>query len=155
MSGPALVRIDDRLIHGQVVVSWFSQIKFSRVIIVDDEVAMDSFLTEVVQLAAPSDIEVKILSIKEAVSDLSFFKGAFVLVKNPLTCLALTKAGLFYDKLIIGGMGARPGRKMLYRNISASEMELQALNELAKMGIRSVFQILASDRPVAYKLESK
>ena len=151
MKGPALVRVDDRLIHGQVVVSWLSQLKCTDIIIVDDEVAMDAFLAEVVQLAAPAGTEVKVLSVEQAVADLSIFANALVLVKTTLASLALSKAGLPFDRLIIGGMGARSGRKALYRSISASEEDLAALDELVRMGVTPVFQILASDHPIPYK----
>ena len=50
-----LVRVDDRLIHGQVVAVWLRSVGADRIVIVDDRVAADPFLVEVLTLAAPSD----------------------------------------------------------------------------------------------------
>lgn len=152
MKAPLLVRVDDRLIHGQVVTSWVTQLKCKNIVIVDDGVAADAFLTEVVNLAAPTGTEVQVLSIGEALANFSAFENALVLLKTPLTALALQKEGLPFKRLVLGGMGARPGRKKLYRNIAASEEELIALNELVEKGVIVVFQIIATDRPIPYKI---
>ena len=155
MKGPSLVRVDDRLIHGQVIISWLPKIKCKKIIVVDDLVANDSYLSEVVHLAAPDGIAVNILSIEAALSQLDIFSDVLLLVKSPVTALELYKGGLSYDKLIIGGMGARSDRKTLYRNISASEDELAALDELSQLGVTPVYQVLSSDRAVPYKSKGK
>ena len=53
LSEPSLIRVDDRLIHGQVVISWLPQVRSNKIVIVDDKLAVDCFLAEVVLLAAP------------------------------------------------------------------------------------------------------
>lgn len=150
MSEPALIRVDDRLIHGQVVISWIPQVSSNKIVIVDDKLAVDSFLAEVVLLASPANVDVKIVSTAEALTNLSIFENALVLVKTPLTAVALFKGGLKFNKLIIGGIGARADRKTIYRNISASKEEIAAFDELIQVGVKPVFQILSSDRPVLY-----
>lgn len=150
MYEPALVRVDDRLIHGQVVISWLPLVSSNRIVIVDDKLAVDSFLSEVVLLAAPKNVDVKIVSTAEAISDLSIFENVLLLIKTPVTALALSKGGLKFNTLIIGGIGAGAGRKTIYRNISVSKEEIEALNELSQAGVKPVFQILSSDRPVEY-----
>ncbi len=147
MKGPALVRVDDRLIHGQVVTAWVTALKCTNIVIVDDGVANDSFLSEVVRMAAPASTTVTVLSQKQALDDTGVFSDALVLVKNPLVALGLKKAGIEFDRLILGGMGASPGRKTVYRNISASAAELSALKELQDLGVECVFQIVPGDKP--------
>ncbi|RLC73770.1 MAG: PTS mannose/fructose/sorbose transporter subunit IIB, partial [Chloroflexi bacterium] len=66
-----LVRIDDRLIHGQVIAVWCKHRKFTRIVIVDDGVAADSFMVEVLGLAAPPDLRVDAFSVEDGVRALN------------------------------------------------------------------------------------
>ena len=58
-----LVRIDDRLIHGQVVAGWLRALGGKRIVIVDDATARDEFLREVLTLAAPQGVPVEVLDV--------------------------------------------------------------------------------------------
>ena len=57
--------------------------------------------------------------------------------------------------LNVGGMGAGPGRKTLYKNISANDDELRAMRELEAMGTRVELRIVADDRPVPFSSADK
>ena len=57
-----LTRIDDRLIHGQVVTAWAKITKANRIIVVDDEVAMDEFMVKILKMAAPRSFKIGIHS---------------------------------------------------------------------------------------------
>jgi len=149
-----LVRVDDRLIHGQVVAVWLRSVGADRIVIVDDHVAADPFLVEVLTLAAPSDVAVEVLDIAAGagrVTDLLTAKDrCFVLVKTPATALALLRAGFPIDVLNVGGMGAGPGRRPLYRNISATEDERAAMREIEAAGTHVEIRVVPDDRPVAF-----
>ena len=149
-----LVRVDDRLIHGQVVAVWLRAVGADRIVIVDDRVASDPFLVDVLTLAAPADVPVEVHDLASGappVSALATMPGAvFVLVKSPITALALLRAGVPLDVLNLGGMGAGPGRKPLYRTISASEEERAALREIEALGTHVEIRIVADDRPVPF-----
>ncbi|MEW6380087.1 MAG: PTS sugar transporter subunit IIB [bacterium] len=58
-----LVRIDERLIHGQVIVGWAKFLKASMIIVADDEVEKDELRLEVMKLAVPENIKVEAYSI--------------------------------------------------------------------------------------------
>ena len=62
-----LIRIDDRLIHGQVIAVWCRNQKFTHIVIVDDGVAGDPFMRQVLSLAAPPGVQVDVLSLADAV----------------------------------------------------------------------------------------
>jgi len=67
----ALIRVDDRLMHGQVVVSWIPYLKVDEVLIIDDEYATDEFMTLLIKSAAPDNIKVHILSCRQALEYLN------------------------------------------------------------------------------------
>lgn len=149
-----LVRVDDRLIHGQVVAVWLRSVGADRIVIVDDRVAADPFLVEVLTLAAPADVAVEVVGVAAGAARVAELvtaaDRAFVLVKTPTTALALLRAGVPIDVLNVGGMGAGPGRRPLYRNISASEDERAALREIEAAGTRVEIRVVPDDRPVPF-----
>jgi mannose/fructose/N-acetylgalactosamine-specific phosphotransferase system component IIB len=149
-----LVRVDDRLIHGQVVAVWLRAVGADRIVIVDDRVARDPFLVDVLTLAAPSGVPVEVHGVAEGIERARTLADAkeqvFVLVKSPFTAAALVRAGVPISVVNLGGMGAGPGRRPLYRTISASDEERAALREIEAMGTPVEIRIAADDRPVAF-----
>ena len=149
-----LVRVDDRLIHGQVVAVWLKAIGADRIIVVDDATARDEFLKEVLVTAAPPGTKVEVYGLADGATRVAELAaspfGAFVLMKSPTTALELRRAGVPFDVLNVGGMGSRPGRKRIYKHISAGEQEVAAMRALEEMGTRVEFRVVADDRPVAF-----
>jgi len=157
--GLKLVRIDDRLIHGQVVAVWLRSVGADRILIVDDKTAQDAFLKDLMVLAAPQGVPVEVLTTDEGIQRASAVAAtserAFVLMKSPVTALQLRKAGVPFDVLNVGGMGHGVGRRSLYKNISANDEERQAMRDLEAMGTRVELRIVADDRPVPFSSVDK
>ena len=149
-----LVRVDDRLIHGQVVALWLKVLGAQRIVIVDDKTARDDFLREILELAAPPGVPVEVhdveqggMRVRELIADPEL---VFVIMRSPITAVRLREAGVEFPLLNVGGMGAGPGRRQVYRNISASAEELEAMRRLEAMGTRVELRIVESDRPVMF-----
>ena len=93
-----LCRIDDRLIHGQVVTAWVKQTEGNRIVIIDEALVKDVFLQKIIKAAAPSDIRIDIYNIENGVCELK--KEAedkeriIILVKTPQVVEALIDEGL-------------------------------------------------------------
>lgn len=149
-----LVRVDDRLIHGQVVAIWLKALRAQRIVIVDDRTAADEFLREILELASPPGVPVEVHDVErgtQRVRDLAASpEPIFVLMRSPLTAVRMREAGVEFPLLNVGGMGAGPGRKVLYRNISASPEEIEAMRRLEEMGTTVELRIVENDRPVMF-----
>lgn len=148
-----LVRIDDRLIHGQVVAGWLRALGAQRIVIVDDATARDEFLREVLILAAPSGVPVEVLDLAggavRCIELAASPEPVIVLARSPRTVLTLRQAGVPIEVVDLGGLGAGPGRRRLHRTISVSADELADLHELEQLGTRVEIRIVADDRPIA------
>jgi mannose/fructose/N-acetylgalactosamine-specific phosphotransferase system component IIB len=135
-----LIRIDDRLIHGQVIAGWVKHLRFTRIIILDDEVAADSFLQQVLRLATPPDLRVEVYPLAEGIRLLgqgaASRKSTMILLKTPLAARRLYDEGLPYATLNVGGIGHKPGRKSIFKNISASSEEIATLKYLVGRGVK-------------------
>ncbi len=157
--GLRLVRVDDRLIHGQVVTIWLKALGARRILIVDDRTAHDDFLREVLELAAPAGTDVEIHDLASGIDRVREVAAdpepVFVLMRSPVTALRLREAGIEFPLLNVGGIGAGPGRKPLYRNISASPEELEAMRQLERMGTQVELRIVEGDKPVAFASADK
>ena len=149
-----LVRVDDRLIHGQVVAIWLKALGARRIVIVDDRTAADEFLREILELAAPPGVPVEVHDVERGTQRVRDLAAApepiFVLMRSPLTAVRMREAGVEFPLLNVGGMGAGPGRKVLYRNISASPEEIEAMRRLEEMGTTVELRIVENDRPVMF-----
>jgi PTS system mannose-specific IIB component len=150
-----LVRIDDRLIHGQVVAGWLRALGAKRIVIVDDATSRDEFLREVLTLAAPQGVPVEVYGVADGAARClelaSSPEPVIVLARSPRTVLGLRQAGVPIEVVDLGGMGAGPGRRRLHKTISVSPEELESLRELEKMGTRVEIQIVADDRPIPFR----
>lgn len=144
-------RVDDRVIHGQVVTAWAHVYPCDAIIIVDDDIAQDPVLKTVYKNAAIGKkcyiftVEQAYTKGKEAANSASPY---FLIAKNPITYEQLHKSGVnFGDKLILGPMsGGRDGRRLVAQSTSMNEQEAAACNYLSDNGVEVVFQTIP-DKP--------
>ena len=104
----ALVRVDNRLVHGQILEAWVPFIKAKCIFVVEDNAASDFFCETVIRMAVPSEIEVNILSVKDFARQYTYKrksgKRAIVLFSNIADACRAYKLGFHFDKLNIGNI---------------------------------------------------
>ena len=153
MRNVVLTRVDERLIHGQVMTSWVKNYPINRILLVDDELARNQLMLSIYKAAVPAGITVQVSARagSEAILEQPAVAGEnyMILAKTPEVFEYLAEHGIPFSTLVVGGMGARPGRKTLYRNLSASEDERACMKRLEEKGIRVIYQMVPVDREVA------
>jgi mannose/fructose/N-acetylgalactosamine-specific phosphotransferase system component IIB len=156
---PALsVRVDDRLLHGQVTVGWRQHLQPDEIWIVDNLVRADPFLSDVLCMAAPTDVTVRVYSVAEAISAWSARSpgpcarlGILLLVKSPQVALALAESGLVFRHLNIGNIAPMPGSRRVFRTISLAPQHIAALDALTQRGVSITFQLTPDDSRVDWQ----
>lgn len=132
-------RVDERLIHGQVILGWINQTGTRLIMAVNDEVAGNSLQKNLLKLAVKPGIQVEIITIKEAIQKIDENAwgetATMLLVRNPIDLLTLVKAGLPISKVNVGGVRQPEATIVLTKEVKATEEELIAWKELDKMGI--------------------
>lgn len=155
MSKIVLTRVDDRLIHGQVISGWLRHTKGNRIVIVDEDLAKDEFMLGILEMAAPPGVPVSAYTVAEATeyltSDKSDNARIIVLVKSPLVVVDLVKSKVPIEYVNIGGMGSSPKRKKLYKNIQASPEEIDAMKELVDLGVEVEFRVVVENKGIDLK----
>ena len=145
-----LVRIDDRLLHGQVVLNWISVLQPRCVAIVDDEAARDSAVSGLYALALPASVPLKITSLAEArcalLGDTSHPpERTLVLLRSPAVAVALYDLDVHYTALNLGCLGSAPGRVRVRRQLCLSREEVTLLHGLSARGVRVIAQAVPAE----------
>lgn len=150
MSNILLARIDDRLIHGQVMTSWVRFVKSKDILIIDDETYHDAFLRSFITMVVPRGIRITVLDCKGGIDFLKEYQGngLVLLAKYPQTFYLLAEGGISFKEIIIGGMGAKENRRVLYKNICASQEELEVLKKLMQTGIHMKIQVVPEEKGI-------
>jgi mannose/fructose/N-acetylgalactosamine-specific phosphotransferase system component IIB len=143
-----LNRIDDRLIHGQVVVGWGQPLDVQFIVLVDDTVAESDWEQDLYRMAVPPEMEVRFHSTADAVRHLDAYRkeaAPGILVTGDIaTMRALVAAGGVRD-VNVGGIHHRVGRVQHLRYVFLTAAEQDALRELRMLGA----VVTAQDVPAA------
>jgi mannose/fructose/N-acetylgalactosamine-specific phosphotransferase system component IIB len=149
-----LYRVDERLIHGQVVVGWGGPLKADRVVVVDDEIVASPWEQELYCLGVPAEIDAKFVSVAEARRSLDSWQTAphrtILLFRNIQTLSSLaadrTLSGL---EINLGGIHHGEGRQRVLPYLFLRHDERQELERIHREGdVRLIAQDLPSARSV-------
>ena len=139
MTELGLVRIDDRLVHGQILAVWCRLRRFTRIIVVDDGVAKDAFLQEVMRLVVPAAIQLDVFTVAEAIAALREEtpnrETTMVLLKSPATAERLFGGGVRFHALNLGPLGRAPGRRSISKEVALSDGDIAILKWLHGQGV--------------------
>ena len=144
------IRIDDRLIHGQVANRWATGLNASRIMVIDDKVANDQVQKAALRMAAPAGIATSIITEEKAITNIKAGKyenqRVLLVVKRPAVLLHLVEAGLPIDKINIGNMSNRPETKQVKKSVSLTEQEIEDIRALLAKGVQ-VTAVMVPDDP--------
>lgn len=146
----ALYRIDDRLIHGQVVVGWGQPLDLRFIVLVDDEVASSEWEQELYRMGVPPEMSVHFLSVDDAANALPSFQAdarpGIVLVGDIDTMTRLvTQAHGSIHTVNVGGVHHSPGRTPRLRFVFLTPAEEAGLRTIQRLGV----DVTAQDVPGA------
>ncbi|MEX2155135.1 MAG: PTS sugar transporter subunit IIB [Gemmatimonadaceae bacterium] len=146
-----LYRIDDRLIHGQVVVGWGQPLDIGFIVLVDDEVACSEWEQELYRMGTPPEMDVYFHSVDEAAAALLKYREeertGILLTGDIASMLRLVKeAGV--REVNIGGIHHRADRKQRLRYVFLSSDEEKLLREIEQSGATVTAQDVPATHPV-------
>jgi mannose/fructose/N-acetylgalactosamine-specific phosphotransferase system component IIB len=133
-----LHRVDDRLIHGQVVIAYGARLQPRRIWVADDAAASSSWERSLLLSAAPG-VEVHVVTLAEAAAayaaEAAAPGGAFLLVRDLSAALALVEAGAPLEALNLGGLHYAPGKTKVNEYIYFDERDRAAARALLERGV--------------------
>lgn len=144
----SLIRIDDRLIHGQVATSWVKAVKCDAIFAVNDAVTNDNLRKTLLLQVAPPDIKTFIITVEKAIAVYHNEKYAdtnvLMLVTNPSDILKLIEGGVKITTVNVGGMTFKEGNKLISSAVAIGPKDLEAFKKLRDLGIELEIRKLAS-----------
>ena len=143
-----LTRIDDRLIHGQVVVGWVRALSIERLVVANDSIAGNAMQRTLMEMAVPSGLKVSLLTILESVEILRAGgspERGLLLFANPQDALAFARQGGTLGSLNIGGMHFCDGKRQVCKTVCVDEKDIQAFKELKAMGLELEVRAVPGD----------
>lgn len=144
----SLVRIDDRLVHGQIVQGWLKVVPVDILLVASDVASQDKMQQMVMEMAVPGDVKLEVKNLKDAVNILSRVdnkSSVMVLVASPREAFYILEQGITFNSLNIGGMHFFAGKKQILSNVCADNTDIKFLYKIFQKGIELESRILPND----------
>jgi len=143
------VRMDNRLIHGQILVSWNAEYKIDHIIVTNDEVAADPMQVTLLKAVAPAGRKVSVLSIEDTVEYCNSPDGQsdsiFIIAKWPEDGVGLVRAGLELPVINLGNQAFSRGAEKLSNTVYLKEEGVKALKYAHENGIKITCRMMPAD----------
>ncbi len=144
-----LTRIDDRLIHGQVVVGWAQTLKANHIVVVNDEIVQNDMQKFLFRMATPTDINLSMLTVTEAAGKIKQREfdddDVIILVKTPADIVGLLKQGGKIGEVNIGGMHFGKEKVQIFDAVFVDDNDVAMLKEIDSMGVDLEVRMVPTD----------
>lgn len=148
-----LVRVDHRLLHGQVAFSWTQSLGVDCILIANDDVPQNDIRKTTIKLAKPAGVKLVIKTIEDSISALQ--SGVtdkyklFIVVESVADAYKLAKACPEINHINLGGMKVREGTRNISKAINSTPDEEQLVKELVNEGVDVEIRQVPNDKKVA------
>ncbi len=150
-----LLRIDDRLVHGQVVEGWVRTLRIERLVVANDAVVLDETQKALYSLAVPQGVELLCLSVVDAAASWkmqTWIHGkTLMLVSGPQDARRLFEHGAPVTSVNVGGMHFKEGRVQVLKAISVDNQDVEAFRALCEARVVLEARPLPLDEPIDLK----
>lgn len=145
----SIVRVDDRVIHGQTMTLWTKARPVDGILVVGDNIAHNALRRKVLKAAA-NELKVGIYTVEDAPDKIQkgidSKKNFFLISDSPQTFSQLVDMNVDFGKTLnVGPMNTRPGTKVLGRTVAIDQKDYDAFNNISNSGIDVQFQLLPDD----------
>ena len=150
-----LVRVDNRLVHGQILEAWVPFLKAVSIIVVNDEVAEDLIRESVIRMVVPSSIELHVFGVDDFSESCSLqtwkFGRSIILFDTIGDALRAYQHGFVYDRINIGNVHDGEVKCCLSPSIFLGRKEAKDLRTLVDSGVTVEIQSVPTERPVDFR----
>ncbi len=140
-------RIDERLIHGQIVTAWLQYADAKQIIVVDDSAAKNALRQKLLRMATPKDIKLQVLTVDDAIQILktdTSSDNTLLLAGSPSTALQLANV-LTIKTINVGNQNMKKGKNKILDNFWLFDEDVSAFKQLEKLGFICEFRTVPND----------
>lgn len=134
-----ITRIDNRLIHGQVGMTWVNHLGANMILVANDQVANDQVQQNLMDMAAPTTVDTRYFTLDETIEKIHLagdWQKIFLVIKTPQDALKLVQGGVPITLLNIGNMHFSDGKKQITSTVSVDESDKAAIKALLDAGVK-------------------
>jgi mannose/fructose/N-acetylgalactosamine-specific phosphotransferase system component IIB len=150
-----LIRVDDRLIHGQILESWLPYLKAQCVVVANDTLADDQFQMAILSMAVPERIKLRMVnvdSVKELIKDPELSgKTTLVIVSSVLDAYRIVQNGINSCRINLGNMRSSEADKQLMYSFWVSKEDIVMIKEMLAQGISVNLQSVPREKEIDIK----
>ena len=140
-------RIDDRLIHGQIVTAWIADSKANTILVADDIVTKNAFQQTILKLAVPSGIKLIISTIDDAaktINDPNSKGEVLLIVRNPKCAYELLSKGVQIKSINVGNIS----NSKLLQYIFVEPSDVEYLKKINQLGVQLDVRAIPNDKSI-------
>lgn len=143
------VRIDGRLLHGQVANLWTTSLGASRIMVIDNKIAVSDVDKAGLKLAKPAGVNLSILSEQKAANNIISGRydsqKVFIVIKRPQVVLDLVQMGVPVKVVNVGNMSQTEETQPLTKSINVIQSDVDAFRKLSELGVNLTAQMVPND----------
>lgn len=143
------IRVDDRLIHGQVAAMWTHHLSATRIIVVDDKATNDEMLKMYLKLSTPNGVSLSVLSVQKASEQIRRgiydSQRVFIIVRSAKTLCELLEQGVKIDEVNVGNLAYAEGNIKVSDTVSLSKDNMDNFRKLINDGVKLTMRLVPSN----------
>ncbi|NYV27758.1 PTS sugar transporter subunit IIB [Streptobacillus felis] len=142
-------RIDNRLIHGQVGMTWVNSLQANLILVANDEVATNTVQQSLMDMVVPEGIQTRYFTIEKTAAVIhkaSPSQKILLVCKTPQDVLRLTELGLKLDEWIVGNMHFAEGKTQITPTVSVDDDDREVLRKISSHGIKLTIKGVPTDK---------
>ncbi|MCI8847119.1 MAG: PTS sugar transporter subunit IIB [Kineothrix sp.] len=147
-----MLRLDERLIHGQVAFAWTNSLGADCIFVINDDVADNKLRMTSLKLAAPGGVKFVAKSVDDAIELLNGNKTdkykLFLIVDNTADALRLVKEVKDVDHVNLGNMKVKEGAQALTPSIAVTEADVENIREMLAAGAEVECRAVPTDKKI-------
>jgi len=148
-----IVRLDDRLVHGQLFNNWCTYENITEILVVNKEVNNNEIRKTFIEISAPENIKIIFCDVSKALEiyeEECKFENVIIIFGNPFELLEFIEYGGKVKSINIGGMSYKKDKKRISTTFYVDEAELKALKKIAGYNIELEIRILPTDKKIDF-----
>ncbi|WP_301099028.1 PTS sugar transporter subunit IIB [Otariodibacter sp.] len=146
------VRIDGRLIHGQVANLWTSYLDITRIMVIDDVAAASDIDKAGLRLACPAGVKLSVLPVEKAATNIKDGRydsqRVLIVVRNPQTLLRLVEQGVVLTDINAGNMPKTDQTRPIRKTVHVTDDDVEVFKKLSAKGINLTAQLVPNEEKV-------
>lgn len=143
------IRVDERLVHGQVASAWSNTVQANRIMVINDVANGDEFAKKMLRMATPSQIALSVLTIEKAITRIEAGQydndRVMVVFKTISDALEARSRGFEFDEINIGNCSSKDNQTPIAKGIYINSEDQEAIDSLKSQGVKVTVQMTPAD----------